>query len=181
MNAPALVAALLLVPLATGVPAPLLRVGDTLPRVQGTTLAGRQVTLPAASRGQTTLLLLGFTYDSRHAVERWAGWFRDAMRSRSDVALYEMPMLGGMARLGGWFIERGMRRHTPADLHDRVITVYRGVDDWKRHLGVSRANEHDAFLIVAGPDGVVRWLHHGPLDVAAAGDLERTLAMAPAQ
>jgi hypothetical protein len=35
-------------------------------------------------------------------------------------------MIGGLGTLGRWFIDRGMRKGTPMELRDHVITVYRG-------------------------------------------------------
>ena len=71
----------LMVAMATvlGAPAPdLLRVGDPLPRLEGEFLTGRTVTLPSASEGKVTLILMGFTYGSRVQVEAWGAWFRKA-------------------------------------------------------------------------------------------------------
>ncbi|MBN8734603.1 MAG: hypothetical protein J0L64_28990, partial [Acidobacteria bacterium] len=54
-----------LAPAATNPP---LAPGDPLPNLSGDDLTGKRVTLPAASQGRVTLLLLGFSYDSRFAV-----------------------------------------------------------------------------------------------------------------
>lgn len=153
-----------------------LRVGDPLPPVRGSFLTGRDVALPAAASGKTALLLLGFTYESRHAVEPWGEWFRKSMRDRRDVTFFEIPMIGGLAKVGRWFIDRGMRKGTPEDLHENVITVYSRTGDWKRRLGVTPGNEDDAFLIVLDGQGIVRWMHHGPFDGEAAKALEGALA-----
>jgi hypothetical protein len=152
-----------------------LRAGDPLPRVEGSFLTGRSAALPEAASGKTALLLLGFTYASRYAVEPWGEWFRNTLGTRSSVTFFEMPMIGRMAKLGRWFIDPGMRKGTPAELHENVITVYGDTGDWKRRLGVSDANEDEAFLIVIDAQGIVRWLHHGPFDPAVGSVLERVL------
>jgi hypothetical protein len=153
-----------------------LRVGDALPRLEGTFLTGRAAVLPAASSGKVTFIMVGFTYASRFPVETWGEWFRKTAGTRGDVTFFEVPMIGGLARLGRWFIDSGMRKGTPAALHDNVITVYSKAGDWKKRLGVSPANEDDAFLILADEAGVVRWLYHGKFDEAPAEDLKRLLA-----
>lgn len=153
-----------------------LRVGDALPVVHGSFLTGRDVALPAASAGKTALLLLGFTYESRHAVEPWGEWWRKVTNGRADVTFFEMPMIGGMAKLGRWFIDRGMRKGTPEALHENVITVYADAGDWKKRLGVASANDDDAFLILIDGNGMVRWLDHGPFDRERAAALERALS-----
>jgi hypothetical protein len=54
-----------------------LTVGQQLPELKGDFLTGRQAILPGASSGRAALLLLGFGYDSRLAVEAWTKRFRD--------------------------------------------------------------------------------------------------------
>jgi len=68
-----------------------------------------------------------------------------------------------------------MRRGTPAELHEHVITVYGGTGEWKKRVAYSAEREDDAYLIVLDGDGVVRWLHHGGFDQARADDLRRLL------
>lgn len=152
-----------------------LGVGDPLPLIKGTSLTGRDAVLPQMALGKVTLVAIGFTYQSRFPVEAWAEWYRTTIGSRADVTLFEVPMIGGLATLGRWFIDRGMRSGTAVDLHDRVITVYGGAGEWKRHLSYSPEHKDDAYLIALDRDGVVRWLHHGAFDQAQADHLLRVL------
>ena len=50
--------------------------GEPMPALKGEFLTGRQARLPGAAAGRAALLALGFTYDSRVAVEVWIGRFR---------------------------------------------------------------------------------------------------------
>lgn len=152
-----------------------LRIGERLPVLKGQSLSGRDAELPRASSGKVALVAMGFTYKSRFPVEAWGGWYRATLGQRTDIAFFEVPMIGGVARLGRWFIDRGMRRGTPAELHEQVITVYGGTGDWKRRLSYASAHEDDAYLIVLDRTGVVRWLHHGGFDRARADDLHALL------
>jgi hypothetical protein len=147
-----------------------------LPRLEGGFLSGRKATLPTASEGKVALVMMGFSYQSRFPVEAWGGWFRNMTGRNPGVTSFEVPMIGGLAKLGKWFIDSGMRKGTPADLHENVITVYSGSGDWKMRLGVSSANENDAFLVLVDQRGVVRWLHHGAFDAARTEELRRVLA-----
>ena len=152
-----------------------LRVGDPLPTVNGQFLTGRTAVLPRMSAGTVTLVAMGFTYSSRYAVEGWAEWYRTTIDPKTDVTFFEVPMIGGLATLGRWFIDRGMRNGTPAALHDQVITVYQGTGDWKKRLSYSDDHKDDAYLVVFDRAGVVRWLHHGGFDTSRSDELKALL------
>ena len=152
-----------------------LRVGEPLPTLEGQFLTGRPAALPQASAGKVTLIAMGFTYASHVPVEAWGGWYRTAIGSRADVTFFEVPMIGGLATLGRWFIDRGMREGTPVELHGHVITVYRGTGDWKRRLSYTSDHKDDAYLIILDNGGVVRWLHHGAFDTLRSDELKGLL------
>jgi hypothetical protein len=152
-----------------------LRIGERMPDLEGQTLTGRTAVLPQASAGKVTLVAMGFTYKSRFPVEAWADWYRTTIDPATPVTFFEVPMIGGMATLGRWFINRGMRGGTPTELHDQVITVYGGTGQWKERLSYSTSHEDDAYLIVFDKQGVVRWLHNGVFDQSRADQLKELL------
>ena len=148
---------------------PALEVGMRLPLLTGEYLTGRKAALPDAAAGKITLLALGFTYNSRFAVEEWTKRFRDSLGGDPGVTFYEIPMLGGMARMGRWFIDSGMRKGTPKELHENVITVYGGTGPWKQRLRYGE--EKAAYLVLLDRTGTVRWLYAGLFDEARFKDL----------
>jgi len=133
-----------------------------LPVLKGKYLTGRDATLPADSKGKIALLAFGFSYDSRHAVEAWSNRFRKDFGKDSRVTFYEIPVIGGAAQLGKWFIDSGMRRGTPKADYEHVITVYRDTDDWKQR--VSFGDSDAAYLILLDRNGRVAWQHQGAFD-----------------
>ena len=145
--------------------APNLKVGEMLPELKGEFLTGRAAVLPTAASGRVALLLIGFSYDSRFQVEAWAKRFRADFDKNPQVTFYEVPMISGMARMGKWFIDRGMRKGTPKADQENVITVYGGVDPWKQRMGFKDAK--DAYLVVIDKTGKVAWSHAGEFDEAA--------------
>ena len=144
---------------------PVLSPGEPMPALKGEFLTGRQAVLPDAASGRVALLALGFTYNSRFAVEAWIGRFRKDFGDNPNVTFYEVPMIGGMARLGKWFIDSGMRRGTPGKDHENVITVYGGTEPWKQRLGFESPDA--AYLILLDQRGIVRWRHNGAFDEEA--------------
>lgn len=141
---------------------PVLSPGQPMPALKGEFLTGRQAVLPDAASGRVALLALGFTYNSRFAVEAWVGRFRADFGTKSQVTFFEIPMIGGMARLGKWFINSGMRKGTPTKDHENVITVYGGTEPWKQRLGFRSPDV--AHLILLDQRGIVHWRHNGAFD-----------------
>ena len=153
---------LLAVVALAAVPAAEILHGERLPTLRGKSLSGNDVVFPQAAGGRVALLLLGFTYESRFAVEAWAKRFREDFGSDRRVTFYEVPMIGGLARLAKWFIDRGMRRGTARGDYEHVITVYRATELWKRR--VQYAGPNAAYLILLDATGQVAWRHAGGFD-----------------
>jgi len=141
-----------------------------LPTLKGKYLTGRDATLPADSKGKIALLAFGFSYDSRHAVEDWSNRFRKDFGKEARVTFYEIPIIGGAAQLGKWFIDSGMRKGTPKELHENVITMYGGAGPWKKYLDYKNAD--DAYLVLLDATGAVRWHFTGKFDDNAYRELE---------
>ena len=148
--------------------------GEPMPVLKGEFLTGRPAVLPDAASGRVALLALGFTYDSRFAVEAWVGRFRKDFGDNPQVTFYEVPMIGGMARLGKWFIDSGMRKGTPKKDQENVITVYGGTDSWKQRLGFQSPNA--AYLLLLDQRGMVRWRHSGEFDQKAYDEMSVQVA-----
>ena len=153
-----------------------LAVGDVFPRLEAEFLTGRKAVLPDAAAGKTALVMMGFTYDSRFDVEKWAEHVRAEYSANAGVTFFEVPVIGGMGRLAKWFIDSGMRKGTPKALHENVITVYGGADRWKTAMSFSKADEDAAYLALLGPDGRVRWLYRGGFTEEAMAALKGAIA-----
>lgn len=156
-----------------------IREGLELPVLRGEYLSGEPAVLPQDARGRTALLLFGFSYASRFNVEQWAARFRQRFDSTPGVTFYEIPMIGGMARMGKWFIDSGMRSGTPKSDYGHVITVYSGTDVWKKALGVH--DDRDAFLVLIDNSGKVVWQTSGRFDEKSFQTLENAVAATSAR
>ena len=149
-------------------------IGETLPTLRGEFLTGRSAVLPEVASGRVALLLLGFTYDSRFEVEQWAKKFRAEFGKNPKVTFFEVPMIGGMAVMGKWFIDSGMRRGTPKADQENVITVYGGTDIWKQRVGFQ--DPKAAYLVLIDPTGKVLWKYSGAFDEATYEKLSAIVA-----
>jgi hypothetical protein len=147
-----------------------LAMGERLPQLQGEYLSGRKATLPDDASGRVALLLVGFSYASRVPVKDWTRRFRADFPDKTQVTFYQVPMLGGVARMGKWFIEGGMRRGNAKSDYENVITVYGGTEAWRQRLGVKAGDakaEDTAYLVLLDRKGNVVWRHAGPLEETA--------------
>ena len=146
--------------------------GDPFPRLEAEFLTGRKAVLPDEAKGKVAVVLMGFTYDSRFSVEKWVERFRADVKAGPDVTWFEVPVIGGLGRMASWFINSGMRRGTPKELHENVITVYGGVDRWKTVMGFSEQAPNDAYLAVLDREGRAQWVqHHGVVTEADLSEL----------
>lgn len=150
----------------------LIQPGESLPELRGRFLSGRDAVLPDSCRGRVALLAMGFTRGSQSAVEDWSNRFRKEFEADSGVTWYEIPVIGGLARLARPFIDSGMRRATPPGLHENVITVYRQAGEWKGRLGYSEG--HFAYILLLDPSGRVAWRHAGSFDESHYATLAKT-------
>ena len=157
-------------------PAAPLAIGDVFPRLEAEFLTGRKAVLPDAAAGKSAIVMMGFTYDSRFEVEKWAEHVQHEFGADDKVTFFEVPVIGGMGRIAKWFIDSGMRKGTPKELHENVITVYGGAGRWKTAMGFSKDQEDAAYLALLGPDGRVKWMYGGSFSEAAATGLRAAMA-----
>ena len=136
--------------------------GDPLPPIRGELLSGKTAELPAAARGHVALLALGFAHASNHAVEAWTKRFRQEFGRDPDVTAYQIPVVGGMGKLGKPFMMRGMRKDTPKADYDHFLVVFNDAGEWKQRVNFKAPN--DAYLILIDAHGIVRWLGSGSPD-----------------
>lgn len=151
-----------------------LPVGSRLPELKGGFLSGRKAALLETAAGRVTLVAMGFSYESRFPVESWIKRFRGEFGSTSGVGFFEAPMIGGMGRLGKWFIDSGMRRGTAKGDYEHVITVYGNADKWKERVGYKAPDA--AYLVLLDKEGNVRWQHSAGLLEASEEASYQTLA-----
>ena len=157
-----------------------LAVGDTMPPLSGKDLTGAEVSLPRDLAGRVAFVALGFTYKSRFEVEAWTERVRKAHGSLAGFTFFEVPVMGGSARIARPFIDSGMRKGTPAELHRNVITVWSEAGEWKKRMGFARPDA--AYVALVDGGGRLVWMHAGALDdeaFAALGDALATLLPAP--
>jgi hypothetical protein len=142
----------------------MLEIGKSMPSLSGEFLSGRKAVLPEAARGKPAMYLVGFSYESRYAVEAWAERFKKDFGANQGITFFEVPVIGGMGMLGKPFIDRGMRSGTPKQYHENVLTVYGGAGALRKAFGAK--NDKHAVIVLCDREGLAQWTWQGMMDEA---------------
>jgi len=148
---------------------PALTPGDTLPMLKGEFLDDKEAELPFAAKGKVTLVVIGFTHDAQPAMEDWTKRFRHDFGSDPGVTFFEITMVGGMRTTAKPFITGALRKSTPPEDYGHVITVFGNTGFWKDRLRYK--GETEAYLVLLGQEGAIRWVKRGFLDEDKYGEL----------
>lgn len=138
---------------------------QAIPIIEGETLAGNKVSLPAAAAGRAALLIIGFTRGSQDQTKAWS------LRARDRFPAWSIAVLEDVPRLLRGMVTRGIRSGLPKEQHGRFVLVYQGEKQLKQAAGFGRPD--DAYLLVIDGAGAVRWSFHGPVTDAAIDQLAR--------
>jgi carbon monoxide dehydrogenase subunit G len=105
--------------------------------LSGRALDGKEYELPGDLAKQHTLLVVAFRREQQRVVDQWLPWLIDLERRRSDVAVYEVPVLSSVYGPARRFIDGGMTRGIPdASARARTITIYTDVGKVVENLGL---------------------------------------------
>jgi hypothetical protein len=122
--------------------------------IEGETLSGKKLTLPAGVGGQPALLIIGFTHASQAQTKAWSQRVQDRFPSWSIAVLEDVPrMVRGMAR-------HGIKNGTPKEQYDHFLLVYHGEKELKQAAGFDKPD--DAYVLIIDGSVSVRWKFHGP-------------------
>jgi hypothetical protein len=132
------------------------------PRVDGRSLAGSEIALPAELPAARTLALVAFQQSHQGCVDRWIARAEAAgvpgspldMTAGDQTCVVEIPVISTRWRLGRTFIDGGMAStiKIPRVLA-RTITVYTNVSAFQRILGVDGSDDVQACVVT--PSGEV--------------------------
>jgi hypothetical protein len=94
------------------------------PTITAQTLANRSVVFPAETAGKVGLFFVAFEQEAQQQINSWVEPLLSQYLTSDQVIYYEIPMISGAFGMVSSFIDGGMRRGVPKDLHDRTATYY---------------------------------------------------------
>ncbi len=137
------------------------------------TLDGRPFVVPDDLPERASLLVIGFTRDSRTATSAWAREIAQDDVLRRSVDLYQVAMLEDVPLLLRRMVVAGIRRDVPGPLHRRFLLVTQQTGAWKKL--VSHAEPDAAYLLLA-QGGRIVWRGSGDFSEALLDLLRSAIA-----
>ena len=131
----------------------------TPPKIHGETANGTQITLPDASAGKITLLLLGFSKQGGEQAGSWERHASEQFAHDSRFTAYTVAMLEDMPSMFRGIVRSSIRNGTPPAKREHAVTTATDEAAWKQFADVSDAKL--PYLILLDAKGVVRWSAHG--------------------
>lgn len=120
-------------------------VGELFPEINGISLFGDRINLPASDMKDPQIFLIGYKQKSQFDIDRWLIGFE---MTGVKVLIYELPVLDS------WFptflrkkIDGGMKKGIPKGLWKNVVTVYDDADIIKNFLGTENPNNARVLLV----------------------------------
>ena len=135
------------------------------PRVEGRSLSGAEVVLPADLPAPRTLALLAFQQRHQSCVDRWIARAEENgvpgspldLMSGDRTCVLEIPVLSTRWKLGRGFIDGGMASsiRVPRVLA-RTITVYTNVSAFQKLLGIPDSEDVQACVVTPAGEVLAR-------------------------
>ncbi len=141
----------------------------------GRALDGTEYALPGDLAKQHNFLVVAFRREQQRVVDQWLPGLIEIEQRRSDVAVYELPVLASGYGPARWFIDGGMTRGTPdAAARARTITVYTDVRKVVDNLGL--AGTDTIAVLIVERSGRILASEAGGFDEQKAARLAASLA-----
>ena len=134
--------------------------GMIFPNLLAETLAGNQFQTPDPEGEAIHVILIAFKREVQAEIDEWLSALSGTVTNRSDIEMYEVPMLAGGWRLMSGIIDGGMRSGIPQDKHSLVATYYGDIKRYKEILDMDQ--EEHCYLYIIDPQGTIQFAASGP-------------------
>ena len=124
------------------------------PSIEGETLSGQKITLPAEGAAGPVLLIIGFTHGSNEQTSYWAKKI-----PKDLVPTYSVATLGDAPKLMRRMIVHAIKNSVPKDQQERFVVTYANDEKVKEAVGFKEPKE--AYLALVAPNGNLKWTAHG--------------------
>lgn len=130
------------------------------PKVTGSNLLRRQVTLPDDLQGDLNILFIAFYQWHQALVDSWVPRARQIEQSIPGVQFYELPVIQKRNFLSQTIINEGMRAGIPnPTTREKTITLYLDKSVFRQALDIP--HEDTIWVLVLDRRGIVLWRTEG--------------------
>lgn len=158
---------------ALGLTVAALQAQQTVPKAQGTTLAGTSVDLPDAVHGKVGVLVVGFSKASQGQVAAWGRRLSADFSQSSSVVYFEVPMLAGAPKIVRGMIVRQMGSTIPEAQRPHFLPLMENEAKWRAVAHYNKPD--DAYVLLVDGEGMIRWQTEGDASDAAYTALKKNL------
>ena len=144
-----------------------------IPEVHAQLLTGTPVNFPNDLTGKASVLVIGFSQDSREQVAAWGQRLAPDYHGVRDVAYYELAEIEGAPRILRGYIVKKIKEGVPQRAYPHFVAVTDHESEWKAAIHFQAKDE--AYVVLLDPEGHVQYTTHGATSDAAYADLKRRL------
>jgi hypothetical protein len=142
-------------------------VGDVFPVLKGETLDDKTVTLPADTKGKSTIICMAYSEDAEKDLKTWYEPTYDKFIAKTelmsdayDVNLYFIPMFTGIKMGAAAGAKKQMKQEVQADLQPHIL-IYKGdLDAYKDKLKMD--DKKKPYIFVLDTNGKIVFVTSGP-------------------
>ncbi len=145
-----------------------------IPASRGTTLTGLAVALPDALKGKVGVLVVGFTKPSQGQIQGWGKRLTADYAASAGVAYYEVPVLASAPALARPVIVGELKISVPAEERAHFLPMTQDEAGWLAATHYVQGD--DAYVLLIGDGGAVRWHTQGPVTDANYAELKGKIA-----
>jgi hypothetical protein len=145
-----------------------------LPTIEGESLAGNNVALPAAASGKVAALILGFSKASKAPTSAWGHRIETDFAGTPDFVLYQLPLLEDVPGFIRGIVISSMKKDVPENQRNHFIPVLHGESDLKKLVNYQEPD--DAYLILLDRNGKIAYQVHGMLSEPEYAEFRQHIA-----
>ncbi|NGY04753.1 hypothetical protein [Solimonas terrae] len=142
------------------------------------TLDGDPATVPDSLDAGPRLLLIAFSRAARKQTNDWDAHLAATCASHRP-ACYDVAVMEGMPEFATEMAVGSMRDEVPVTHQGHYLLVMKGTSDWKQLAATPATPGDDAYLVLLGADGTVRWRGRGAWSAATEAGMQQALHAAP--
>lgn len=131
-----------------------------LPKTEEANLAGNEVNLENSLKGNTGVLILGFSRKSGDQAREWTKALLTEFSADPSIAIFEMPILESMPRFVRGMALRSIKNASSPVEREHFVPVFHNEALWKQVAQFSEAD--DAYIVVVDRDQKIVFREHGP-------------------